>query len=62
MRDYPDSICFSSKLLFEDENIMTRWLHSDLGMALQRRLHLDSQQLVIVPIRLLEFTTAPAST
>ena len=52
MKDYPLSICFASKLIFVHDNIFTRWLHNQTAVAMQRRLHLQGQQMVILPMKL----------
>lgn len=52
MKDYPLSICFASKLIFVHDNLFTRWLHNQTAAAMQRRLHLQGQQMVILPMKL----------
>ena len=49
---YPNSIFFASKLIFERDNWVTRLLHNETPMMLQRRLHLLGKQFVILPMRL----------
>ena len=50
--NHPNAIFFTSKLVFEDENILTRLLHNQAALELQRRLHNAGQQMVILPMRL----------
>jgi hypothetical protein len=50
--DFPNSIFFASKLVFEDENWFTRLLHNQAALALQRRFHFKNMQLVILPMKL----------
>ena len=50
VKDYPDSVSFASKLLFEKENLWTRILHNQMPMAMQRRLNLAGHEMIIVPI------------
>ena len=38
--EYPNSVCLSSKLIFENENWLISWLHNHTAIAMQRRLHL----------------------
>jgi len=38
-QEFPNSVCFASKLIFMHDNFMTRWLHNQTPMALQLRLH-----------------------
>lgn len=52
MKEYPLSICFASKLIFVHDNIFTRWLHNQTAEAMQRKLHLQGQQMVILPMKL----------
>jgi amino acid transporter len=49
--EYPNSVCFASKLIFADDNFMVRWLHNQTALSLQRRLHRRGQQLVILPMK-----------
>lgn len=51
-QDHPNAIFFTSKLVFETENIFTRLLHNQAALELQRRLHNAGQQMVILPMRL----------
>jgi amino acid transporter len=48
---YPRCLFFASKLMFEDESLWTMMLHNQLPLAVQRRLMLRGQQMVIIPIR-----------
>jgi amino acid transporter len=50
-REFPNSVCFTSKLVFADDNIFTRWLHNQTALAIQQRLHLKGQQMVILPMK-----------
>ncbi|MFP5482948.1 MAG: amino acid transporter, partial [Gammaproteobacteria bacterium] len=50
--NHPNAIFFTSKLVFENENILTRLLHNQAALELQRRLHNAGQQMVILPMRL----------
>lgn len=49
---YQNSIFFASKLIFEHDNWITRFLHNETPMMLQRRLHLLGKQFVILPMKL----------
>ena len=51
-RDFPKTIFFTSELIFEDENFLTRLLHNQAPHVLQRRLHLEGLQMVILPMKL----------
>lgn len=49
---YSNSIFFASKLIFENDNWITRLLHNETPMVLQRKLHLLGKQFVILPMKL----------
>ena len=51
-KEYPNSVFFTSKLVFRNENWVTRLLHNQTALALQRRLHLNGLQMVILPMQL----------
>lgn len=51
MQEFPNAVCFASKLIFTHDNFMTRWLHNQTSLALQRRLHLQGVQMVILPMK-----------
>ncbi|HEY4542409.1 MAG TPA: APC family permease [Noviherbaspirillum sp.] len=48
---YPNSIFFTSKLVFEHDNWFTRLLHNQAALAIQRRLHFEGLQMVILPMK-----------
>jgi hypothetical protein len=50
-KEYPSSIFFTSKLIFEHDNWFTRLLHNQAALAIQRRLHFESLQMVILPMK-----------
>ena len=50
-KEYPNSIFFTSKLIFEQDNWFTRLLHNQAALAIQRRLHFDGLQMVILPMK-----------
>ncbi|HMK22462.1 MAG TPA: hypothetical protein VK466_09025, partial [Terriglobales bacterium] len=52
LTEFPNAVFFTSKLIFGRENWMTRLLHNQAAMALQRRFHLRSMQMVILPMKL----------
>jgi hypothetical protein len=49
---YPNSIFFSSKLIFENDNFFTRFLHNETPLTVQRNLHLEGKELVILPMKI----------
>jgi len=48
--EYPNSVCFATKLIFVRDNIFVRWLHNQTALTMQRLLHLRGQQMVILPM------------
>lgn len=51
-KKYPNCIFFSSKLVFKHDNWMTRILHNETPNTLQRLLHMQGKELVIIPMRI----------
>lgn len=49
---YPNSIFFASKLVFEHDNWITRILHNETPTTLQRHLHLQGKELMILPMKI----------
>jgi hypothetical protein len=49
---FPNSIFFASKLIFENDNWLLRFLHNENAIALQRVLHLQGKELVILPMKI----------
>jgi len=50
-RDFPGSIIFAGQLVFAQENIFTRSLHSQSAFEIQRRLQFRGRTVVLLPIR-----------
>jgi len=51
MDDYPNSVCFASKLIFTRNSFLTAWLHNKTPLAMQDRLHLEGKQMIILPMK-----------
>jgi len=51
-QDFPHSMFFTSKLIFEHDNWYIRQLHSEAALTLLRRLHLLDMPMVVLPMRL----------
>jgi len=49
---YANCVFFSSKLIFEHDNWITRMLHNETALTLQRNLHLQGKELVILPMKI----------
>jgi amino acid transporter len=54
LKQFPDSVCFASKLVFRREGWFTRILHNQMPLAMQRRLSEAGREMHIVPITLEE--------
>src|SRR6478736_8559700 len=50
--EFPHSIFFTSKLIFERDNWYIRQLHSEAALTMLRRLHLRNMPMVILPMKL----------
>ena len=50
-KQFPNAIFFTSKLIFEQDNWFIRLLHNQAALAIQRRLHFDGLQMVILPMK-----------
>jgi hypothetical protein len=50
--EFPRSIFFTSKLIFERDNWCIRQLHSEAALTMLRRLHLRNMPMVILPMKL----------
>lgn len=51
-KTYSNCIFFSSKLIFENDNFITRFLHNETPLTVQRNLHLQGKELVILPMKI----------
>jgi len=51
MDEYPNSVCFASKLIFTRNDFLTAWLHNKTPLAMQDRLHLEGRQMIILPMK-----------
>ena len=49
--DFPNSIYFTSQLVFERDNFLIRLLHNQAALVLPQRLHLAGMQMVILPMK-----------
>lgn len=48
--EYPNAVCFASKLIFRRVNFLTAWLHNQTPVELQARLHVEGKQMVLLPM------------
>ncbi|MFH0988529.1 MAG: APC family permease [bacterium] len=51
LRKYPNSVFFTSQLVFAEETFFTRLLHSFTAFAIQRSLYHKGASVVVLPIR-----------
>ncbi len=49
--DFPKSVFFSSRLIFDDENLFTQFLYNQNAYIIQRRLHSLGNNMIIMPMR-----------
>jgi amino acid transporter len=56
-KKFPKSIFFAGKLIFQQENFLTRLLHNHTPYTLEQRLQFDGLEMMILPIRV--FAAAP---
>ena len=52
VKEFPNNVSFANKLVFERESLFTRFLHNQMPLAMQRKLHLAGHEMIIVPIQL----------
>ncbi|MDR3416461.1 MAG: amino acid permease [Nevskia sp.] len=50
LKQFPHSVFFASKLFFDKEGFWRRLLHNQMPLAMQRRLQLAGQEMIIVPV------------
>ncbi len=50
MDEFPNSVCFASKLIFRNVNFLTAWLHNQTPLEIQTRLHQEGKQMVLLPM------------
>ncbi|RKP44576.1 APC family permease [Trinickia fusca] len=50
MEEFPNSVCFASKLIFRRVNVLTAWLHNQTPAEIQTRLHQQGRQMVLLPM------------
>ncbi|MFB3895226.1 MAG: APC family permease [bacterium] len=50
-KEFPNSVCFAGRLIFEEENWVNRWLHNQASFAIQRKLLFHGINMVVLPIR-----------
>jgi hypothetical protein len=56
-REFPKSVIFSGKLVFQRENFLTRLLHNHTPFTLEQRFQFQGLEMMILPIRV--FSSVP---
>lgn len=54
VEEYPRAVVFVGKLIFRQENWYDRLLHNQTALAIERRLHFQEINAVVLPIRVFE--------
>jgi amino acid transporter len=49
--EFPHAVFFTSRLVFQRDNLFTRLLHNQAALTIQRRLHFDGLQMIILPMK-----------
>ncbi len=57
-QDFSKSVFFAGKLVFEQETLFSRLLHNHTPFTLQQKLQFEGLQMIILPIRVLQPTSA----
>ncbi len=50
-RRCPRALFFMGNLLFPNDSLFTRLLHNEMAYQLQRRLHFDGMNAIVLPVR-----------
>jgi hypothetical protein len=50
-KEFPRTVFFSGKLVFQEENFFARLLHNHTPHTLQQRLQFAGRDMMILPIR-----------
>jgi len=52
--DFPNAVFFAGKLVFEEENFITRLLHNHTAFLAQKRLVFSGHPMIVLPVRVME--------
>jgi len=50
-RDYPSTMFFAGKLVFKEEDLISRFLHNQTSFLVQKKLVYQGLPMIILPIR-----------
>ena len=59
-KDFPRLVFFSGTLVFQEENLFTRFLHNHTPITLQQKLQFAGRDMMILPIRVIMNTSNAA--
>jgi len=51
-QDFPESVFFACNLVPDNDNWLSRKLHGETAFSVQRRLHIEGMQMIILPMKL----------
>jgi hypothetical protein len=51
-KDYPSTVFFGTKFIFDNENVFTQLLFNHVPYIMQRRLHVKGLNMVILPMKI----------
>jgi hypothetical protein len=52
MEEFPNSLCFASKLVFKRVNFLSAWLHNRIPAEIQKRLQSKGRRMVLLPMKI----------
>ena len=50
-QEFPGPVFFAGKLVFQEENFLTRLLHNHTPFSLEQRLQFEGQEMMVLPVR-----------
>ncbi|MEW6719875.1 MAG: amino acid transporter, partial [Thermodesulfobacteriota bacterium] len=52
--DFPNRMFFAGKLVFSEENLVTKLLHNQTAFLAQKKLVFDGHPMIVLPVRAME--------
>ncbi len=52
IKDYPNTIFFGTKFIFDHDNILMQTLYNKIAYIIQRKIHLKGKTMVVLPINI----------
>ena len=59
--EFPRSVFFAGKLVFQEENLLTRLLHNHTPFTLEQRLQFEGLEMMVLPVRVFASAGEPQS-